>query len=280
MDRSADFNGIVLVILSFLSLNLGDLFSKLLVRQGQSVYEIILYNNSVVLVAILIYAFVKKESLIPVNLKLSIIRGLIAFIAGVSFYTGLSITPLTELIPVTLLSPIVGIFLARKLLNEIFSPWIWFWGFIALIGALLASNITFAFSLGIIFGLVTAVGNAVVAIMVKMMPKEGVLSMTTVLVTVGILLVIPIVFFQETFSAPIPLNLINGFCILGFLIFNILAYKIVRRASTLPIYQYSLLIFAGIIGTTFLEETITLSALTGMVLILISGIFTAKVAND
>jgi len=195
MDRSADFNGIVLVILSFLSLNLGDLFSKLLVRQGQSVYEIILYNNSVVLVAILIYAFVKKESLIPVNLKLSIIRGLIAFIAGVSFYTGLSITPLTELIPVTLLSPIVGIFLARKLLNEIFSPWIWFWGFIALIGALLASNITFAFSLGIIFGLVTAVGNAVVAIMVKMMPKEGVLSMTTVLVTVGILLVIPIVFF-------------------------------------------------------------------------------------
>jgi drug/metabolite transporter (DMT)-like permease len=280
MDRSADFNGIVLVILSFLSLNLGDLFSKLLVRQGQSVYEIILYNNSVVLVAILIYAFVKKESLIPVNLKLSIIRGLIAFIAGVSFYTGLSITPLTELIPVTLLSPIVGIFLARKLLNEIFSPWIWFWGFIALIGALLASNITFAFSLGIIFGLVTAVGNAVVAIMVKMMPKEGVLSMTTVLVTVGILLVIPIVFFQETFSAPIPLNLINGFCILGFLIFNILAYKIVRRASTLPIYQYSLLIFAGIIGTTFLEETITLLALTGMVLILISGIFTAKVAND
>lgn len=280
MDRSADFNGIVLVILSFLSLNLGDLFSKLLVRQGQSVYEIILYNNSVVLVAILIYAFVKKESLIPVNLKLSIIRGLIAFIAGVSFYTGLSITPLTELIPVTLLSPIVGIFLARILLNEIFSPWIWFWGFIALIGALLASNITFAFSLGIIFGLVTAVGNAVVAIMVKMMPKEGVLSMTTVLVTVGILLVIPIVFFQETFSAPIPLNLINGFCILGFLIFNILAYKIVRRASTLPIYQYSLLIFAGIIGTTFLEETITLSALTGMVLILISGIFTAKVAND
>ena len=280
MDRSADFNGIVLVILSFLSLNLGDLFSKLLVRQGQSVYEIILYNNSVVLVAILIYAFVKKESLIPVNLKLSIIRGLIAFIAGVSFYTGLSITPLTELIPVTLLSPIVGIFLARKLLNEIFSPWIWFWGFIALIGALLASNITFAFSLGIIFGLVTAVGNAVVSIMVKMMPKEGVLSMTTVLVTVGILLVIPIVFFQETFSAPIPLNLINGFCILGFLIFNILAYKIVRRASTLPIYQYSLLIFAGIIGTTFLEETITLSALTGMVLILISGIFTAKVAND
>ena len=280
MDRSADFNGIVLVILSFLSLNLGDLFSKLLVRQGQSVYEIILYNNSVVLVAILIYAFVKKESLIPVNLKLSIIRGLIAFIAGVSFYTGLSITPLTELIPVTLLSPIVGIFLARKLLNEIFSPWIWFWGFIALIGALLASNITFAFSLGIIFGLVTAVGNAVVAIMVKMMPKEGVLSMTTVLVTVGILLVIPIVFFQETFSAPIPLNLINGFCILGFLIFNILAYKIVRRASTLPIYQYSLLIFTGIIGTTFLEETITLLALTGMVLILISGIFTAKVAND
>ena len=280
MDRSADFNGIVLVILSFLSLNLGDLFSKLLVRQGQSVYEIILYNNSVVLVAILIYAFVKKESLIPVNLKLSIIRGLIAFIAGVSFYTGLSITPLTELIPVTLLSPIVGIFLARILLNEIFSPWIWFWGFIALIGALLASNITFAFSLGIIFGLVTAVGNAVVAIMVKMMPKEGVLSMTTVLVTVGILLVIPIVFFQETFSAPILLNLINGFCILGFLIFNILAYKIVRRASTLPIYQYSLLIFAGIIGTTFLEETITLSALTGMVLILISGIFTAKVAND
>ena len=280
MDRSADFNGIVLVILSFLSLNLGDLFSKLLVRQGQSVYEIILYNNSVVLVAILIYAFVKKESLIPVNLKLSIIRGLIAFIAGVSFYTGLSITPLTELIPVTLLSPIVGIFLARILLNEIFSPWIWFWGFIALIGALLASNITFAFSLGIIFGLVTAVGNAVVAIMVKMMPKEGVLSMTTVLVTVGILLVIPIVFFQETFSAPIPLNLINGFCILGFLIFNILAYKIVRRASTLPIYQYSLLIFTGIIGTTFLEETITLSALTGMVLILISGIFTAKVAND
>ena len=280
MDRSADFNGIVLVILSFLSLNLGDLFSKLLVRQGQSVYEIILYNNSVVLVAILIYAFVKKESLIPVNLKLSIIRGLIAFIAGVSFYTGLSITPLTELIPVTLLSPIVGIFLARILLNEIFSPWIWFWGFIALIGALLASNITFAFSLGIIFGLVTAVGNAVVAIMVKMMPKEGVLSMTTVLVTVGILLVIPIVFFQETFSAPIPLNLINGFCILGFLIFNILAYKIVRRASTLPIYQYSLLIFAGIIGTTFLEETITLLALTGMVLILISGIFTAKVAND
>ena len=280
MDRSADFNGIVLVILSFLSLNLGDLFSKLLVRQGQSVYEIILYNNSVVLVAILIYAFVKKESLIPVNLKLSIIRGLIAFIAGVSFYTGLSITPLTELIPVTLLSPIVGIFLARILLNEIFSPWIWFWGFIALIGALLASNITFAFSLGIIFGLVTAVGNAVVAIMVKMMPKEGVLSMTTVLVTVGIILVIPIVFFQETFSAPIPLNLINGFCILGFLIFNILAYKIVRRASTLPIYQYSLLIFAGIIGTTFLEETITLSALTGMVLILISGIFTAKVAND
>ena len=116
------------------------------------------------------------------------------------------------------------------------------WGFIALIGALLASNITFAFSLGIIFGLVTAVGNAVVAIMVKMMPKEGVLSMTTVLVTVGILLVIPIVFFQETFSVPIPLNLINGFCILGFLIFNILAYKIVRRASTLPIYQYSLLI--------------------------------------
>ena len=280
MDRSADFNGIVLVILSFLSLNLGDLFSKLLVRQGQSVYEIILYNNSVVLVAILIYAFVKKESLIPVNLKLSIIRGLIAFIAGVSFYTGLSITPLTELIPVTLLSPIVGIFLARILLNEIFSPWIWFWGFIALIGALLASNITFAFSLGIIFGLVTAVGNAVVAIMVKMMPKEGVLSMTTVLVTVGILLVIPIVFFQETFSAPIPLNLINGFCILGFLIFNILAYKIVRRASTLPIYQYSLLIFTGIIGTTFLEETITLSALTEMVLILISGIFTAKVAND
>ena len=280
MDRSADFNGIVLVILSFLSLNLGDLFSKLLVRQGQSVYDIILYNNSVVLVAILIYAFVKKESLIPVNLKLSIIRGLIAFIAGVSFYTGLSITPLTELIPVTLLSPIVGIFLARKLLNEIFSPWIWFWGFIALIGALLASNITFAFSLGIIFGLVTAVGNAVVSIMVKMMPKEGVLSMTTVLVTVGILLVIPIVFFQETFSAPIPLNLINGFCILGFLIFNILAYKIVRRASTLPIYQYSLLIFAGIIGTTFLEETITLLALTGMVLILISGIFTAKVAND
>ena len=280
MDRSADFNGIVLVILSFLSLNLGDLFSKLLVRQGQSAYEIILYNNSVVLVAILIYAFVKKESLIPVNLKLSIIRGLIAFIAGVSFYTGLSITPLTELIPITLLSPIVGIFLARKLLNEIFSPWIWFWGFIALIGALLASNITFAFSLGIIFGLVTAVGNAVVAIMVKMMPKEGVLSMTTVLVTVGILLVIPIVFFQETFSAPIPLNLINGFCILGFLIFNILAYKIVRRASTLPIYQYSLLIFAGIIGTTFLEETITLLALTGMVLILISGIFTAKVAND
>ena len=280
MDRSADFNGIVLVILSFLSLNLGDLFSKLLVRQGQSVYEIILYNNSVVLVAILIYAFVKKESLIPVNLKLSIIRGLIAFIAGVSFYTGLSITPLTELIPVTLLSPNVGIFLARILLNEIFSPWIWFWGFIALIGALLASNITFAFSLGIIFGLVTAVGNAVVAIMVKMMPKEGVLSMTTVLVTVGILLVIPIVFFQETFSAPIPLNLINGFCILGFLIFNILAYKIVRRASTLPIYQYSLLIFAGIIGTTFLEETITLLALTGMVLILISGIFTAKVAND
>ena len=280
MDRSADFNGIVLVILSFLSLNLGDLFSKLLVRQGQSVYEIILYNNSVVLVAILIYAFVKKESLIPVNLKLSIIRGLIAFIAGVSFYTGLSITPLTELIPVTLLSPIVGIFLARIFLNEIFSPWIWFWGFIALIGALLASNITFAFSLGIIFGLVTAVGNAVVAIMVKMMPKEGVLSMTTVLVTVGILLVIPIVFFQETFSAPIPLNLINGFCILGFLIFNILAYKIVRRASTLPIYQYSLLIFAGIIGTTFLEETITLLALTGMVLILISGIFTAKVAND
>ena len=280
MGRSADFNGIVLVILSFLSLNLGDLFSKLLVRQGQSVYEIILYNNSVVLVAILIYAFVKKESLIPVNLKLSIIRGLIAFIAGVSFYTGLSITPLTELIPVTLLSPIVGIFLARILLNEIFSPWIWFWGFIALIGALLASNITFAFSLGIIFGLVTAVGNAVVAIMVKMMPKEGVLSMTTVLVTVGILLVIPIVFFQETFSAPIPLNLINGFCILGFLIFNILAYKIVRRASTLPIYQYSLLIFAGIIGTTFLEETITLSALTGMVLILISGIFPAKVANE
>lgn len=280
MDRSADFNGIVLVILSFLSLNLGDLFSKLLVRQGQSVYEIILYNNTVVLVAILIYAFVKKESLIPVNLKLSIIRGLIAFIAGVSFYTGLSITPLTELIPVTLLSPIVGIFLARILLNEIFSPWIWFWGFIALIGALLASNITFAFSLGIIFGLVTAVGNAVVAIMVKMMPKEGVLSLTTVLVTVGILLVIPIVFFQETFSAPIPLNLINGFCILGFLIFNILAYKIVRRASTLPIYQYSLLIFAGIIGTTFLEETITLSALIGMVLILISGIFTAKVAND
>ena len=280
MDRSADFNGIVLVILSFLSLNLGDLFSKLLVRQGQSVYEIILYNNSVVLVAILIYAFVKKESLIPVNLKLSIIRGLIAFIAGVSFYTGLSITPLTELIPVTLLSPIVGIFLARILLNEIFSPWIWFWGFIALIGALLASNITFAFSLGIIFGLVTAVGNAVGSIMVKMMPKDGVLSMTTVLVTVGILLVIPIVFFQETFSAPIPLNLINGFCILGFLIFNILAYKIVRRASTLPIYQYSLLIFAGIIGTTFLEETITLSALTGMVLILISGIFTAKVAND
>ena len=280
MDRSTDFNGIVLVILSFLSLNLGDLFSKLLVRQGQSVYEIILYNNSVVLVAILIYAFVKKESLIPVNLKLSIFRGLIAFIAGVSFYTGLSITPLTELIPVTLLSPIVGIFLARILLNEIFSPWIWFWGFIALIGALLASNITFAFSLGIIFGLVTAVGNAVVAIMVKMMPKEGVLSMTTVLVTVGILLVIPIVFFQETFSAPIPLNLINGFCILGFLIFNILAYKIVRRASTLPIYQYSLLIFAGIIGTTFLEETITLLALTGMVLILISGIFTAKVAND
>ena len=192
----------------------------------------------------------------------------------------MSITPLTELIPVTLLSPIVGIFLARILLNEIFSPWIWFWGFIALIGALLASNITFAFSLGIIFGLVTAVGNAVVAIMVKMMPKEGVLSMTTVLVTVGILLVIPIVFFQETFSAPIPLNLINGFCILGFLIFNILAYKIVRRASTLPIYQYSLLIFAGIIGTTFLGETITLSALTGMVLILISGIFTAKVAND
>ena len=126
MDRSADFNGIVLVILSFLSLNLGDLFSKLLVRQGQSVYEIILYNNSVVLVAILIYAFVKKESLIPVNLKLSIIRGLIAFIAGVSFYTGLSITPLTELIPVTLLSPIVGIFLAKILLNEIFSPWIWF----------------------------------------------------------------------------------------------------------------------------------------------------------
>ena len=280
MDRSADFNGIVLVILSFLSLNLGDLFSKLLVRQGQSVYEIILYNNTVVLVAILIYAFVKKESLIPVNLKLSIIRGLIAFIAGVSFYTGLSITPLTELIPVTLLSPIVGIFLARILLNEIFSPWIWFWGFIALIGALLASNITFAFSLGIIFGLVTAVGNAVVAIMVKMMPKDGVLSMTTVLVTVGILLVIPIVFFQETFLAPIPLNLISGFCILGFLIFNILAYKIVRRASTLPIYQYSLLIFAGIIGTTFLEETITLSALTGMVLILISGIFTAKVAND
>ena len=280
MDRSADFNGIVLVILSFLSLNLGDLFSKLLVRQGQSVYEIILYNNSVVLVAILIYAFVKKESLIPVNLKLSIIRGLIAFIAGVSFYTGLSITPLTELIPVTLLSPIVGIFLARIFLNEIFSPWIWFWGFIALIGALLASNITFAFSLGIIFGLVTAVGNAVVAIMVKMMPKEGVLSMTTVLITVGIHLVIPIVFFQETFSAPIPLNLINGFCILGFLIFNILAYKIVRRASTLPIYQYSLLIFAGIIGTTFLEETITLLALTGMVLILISGIFTAKVAND
>ena len=99
MDRSADFNGIVLVILSFLSLNLGDLFSKLLVRQSQSVYEIILYNNSVVLVAILIYAFVKKESLIPVNLKLSIIRGLIAFIAGVSFYTGLSITPLTELFP-------------------------------------------------------------------------------------------------------------------------------------------------------------------------------------
>ena len=280
MDRSTDFNGIVLVILSFLSLNLGDLFSKLLVRQGQSVYEIILYNNSVVLVAILIYAFVKKESLIPVNLKLSIIRGLIAFIAGVSFYTGLSITPLTQLIPVTLLSPIVGIFLARILLNEIFSPWIWFWGFIALIGALLASNITFAFSLGIIFGLVTAVGNAVVAIMVKMIPKEGVLSMTTVLVTVGILLVIPIVFIQETFSAPIPLNLINGFCILGFLIFNILAYKIVRRASTLPIYQYSLLIFAGIIGTTFLEETITLSALIGMVLILISGIFTAKVAND
>ena len=280
MDRSADFNGIVFVIFSFLSLNLGDLFSKLLVRQGQSVYEIILYNNSVVLVAILIYAFVKKESLIPVNLKLSIIRGLIAFIAGVSFYTGLSITPLTELIPVTLLSPIVGIFLARILLNEIFSPWIWFWGFIALIGALLASNITFAFSLGIIFGLVTAVGNAVVAIMVKMMPKEGVLSMTTVLVTVGILLVIPIVFFQETFSAPIPLNLINGFCILVFLIFNILAYKIVRRASTLPIYQYSLLIFAGIIGTTFLEETITLLALTGMVLILISGIFNAKVAND
>ena len=82
MDRSADFNGIVLVILSFLSLNLGDLFSKLLVRQGQSVYEIILYNNTVVLVAILIYAFVKKESLIPVNLKLSIIRGLIAFIAA------------------------------------------------------------------------------------------------------------------------------------------------------------------------------------------------------
>ena len=87
-------------------------------------------------------------------------------------------------------------------------------------------------------------------------------------------------FFQKTFSAPFPLNLINGFCILGFLIFNILAYKIVRRASTLPIYQYSLLIFTGITGTTFLEETITLSALTGMVLILISGIFTAKVAND
>ena len=280
MDRSADFNGIVLVILSFLSLNLGDLFSKLLVKQGQSVYEIILYNNSLVLVAILIYAFVKKESLIPVNPKLSIIRGLIAFIAGVSFYTGLSITPLTELIPITMLSPIVGIFLARMLLNEIFSPWIWFWGFIALIGALLASNITFAFSIGIIFGLVTAIGNALVAIMVKMMPSEGVLSMTTVLVTVGILLVVPIIFFQETFSTPIPLNLINGFCILGFLIFNILAYKIVSRASTLPIYQYSLLIFAGIIGTTFLEETITLSALTGMVLILISGIFTAKVAND
>ena len=120
MDRSADFNGIVLVILSFLSLNLGDLFSKLLVRQGQSVYEIIFYNNSVFLVAILIYAFVKKESLIPVNLKLSIIRGLIACITGVSFYTGLSITPLTELIPVTLLSPIVGIFLARiKVLNQI-----------------------------------------------------------------------------------------------------------------------------------------------------------------
>jgi len=34
MDRSADFNGIVLVILSFLSLNLGDLFSKLLVYFG------------------------------------------------------------------------------------------------------------------------------------------------------------------------------------------------------------------------------------------------------
>ncbi len=277
-----DRSGILLMLLAMLMFSVNDVMGKWLVG-SYSVAQLMAIRSISALVVLM--PFLLRDGLSQVwqadRAGLQFIRAALLVLEGFGFYAAVSYLPLADVVTYWLAAPIYVAALAPSVLGEKVSGQVWAAiavGFAGVLVALEPSKATLTPEAGIaVLGSLAFAGAMLLGRKLRSTP-DAVMVAWQIL---GALIASAVILsFDLNAWKPTPARDLAALCLLG--VVAMAAHVLVNRAlknaeaAVVMPYQYSLLVWAIVFGAIFFGDTPRATILGGAALIVIAGLFIAR----
>ncbi len=269
--------GIACVVGGVLCLSVSDALAKWLGAHYPAIQ--LLFLRGVIALPLVVALILWQEgpaSLLTRNLGVHCVRGLLNLVSACSFYFGLTMLPLAQATAVAFAAPLFVIALSRPLFKERVEARRWVAALVGFAGVLIVVRPGGSgFQAATLLPLGTAIGYALMMMTARKI--QGAESMLTTMLYIVLAQAVLSVALQPWFWVPPAGEHMLGFVALS--VFSTLGLTLITQgfrigpASVVAPFDYSGLLWAGLLGWLFWGELPDTWAYAGGAIIVASGIY-------